>query len=156
MSRLGLAAYRIFVLLLGIWTGSGIHESIANHFAWHADPVAWANQPRVEGVINPWPFSTMLLLVATLGAAIVVWRYRGEGRNQAIAAVAGTALIILATLVWFVPELGLMNGGTLRDAELISHARTWIALNAARLIALIVLLYVGIAALSNVTRRNRP
>ena len=75
MSGFGLNAYRIFVLLLGIWTGSGIHDSVANHFAWHADPLASAARPRFEGIMNPWPFSTMLLLLATAVAGGVMWRF---------------------------------------------------------------------------------
>ena len=152
MSGFGLNAYRIFVLLLGIWTGSGIHDSLSNHFAWHADPVGWANRPPIDGIVNPWPFSTLLLLIATIVAGIVGWRYRGAGRREAVVALAGTFLILVATLAWFVPELGRMAGGTLSDPEQIGHARTWIAANAIRIVLLIGLFYSGLAALSRIGR----
>lgn len=137
MGAFGFNAYRAFVLLLGIWTGSGLHDSLTNHFAWHADPVGFAARPIPEGTFNPWPFSTMLLLVATIAAGVALWRYRGAGRRGGVITVAGTALIIAATLGWFVPQLILMDGGTLTDAELIGHARTWIMLNAVRQVLLV-------------------
>jgi hypothetical protein len=154
MSTFGLTIFRIFVLLLGIWTGAGIHDSLSNHFAWHADPVGWAARPSVEGMVNPWPFTTMLLLIATIVAAVVVRRYSGPGRREALIAIAGTALILVTTLAWFVPQLGVMGGGTLSDAEQISHAHRWIALNAVRQIVLIALFYEALVALGRVVRRD--
>jgi hypothetical protein len=154
MSTFGLVAFRIFVLLLGIWTGSGLHDSLSNHFAWYADPVGWAARPVVEGMVNPWPFSTMLLLVATIVAAVIMRRYRGPGRREALIAIAGTALILVATLAWFVPQLGLMGGGTLSDAQQIAHAHRWIALNAVRQLLLIALFYEGLVALGMIVRRD--
>ena len=157
MSGFGLNAYRIFVLLLGIWTGSGIHDSLSNHFAWHADPVGWANRPPIDGIVNPWPFSTLLLLIATIVAGIVVWRYRGAGRREAVVALAGTFLILVATLAWFVPELGLMASGKLPDPDLVSHAHTWIAANAVRLVALVGLFWLALVALGRFeARRSSP
>lgn len=148
MGAFGRAAYRIFVLLLGIWTGSGVHDSLSNHFAWHADPVAYANRPILPGTFSPWPFSTLLLLIATVAAAIALWRYRGPGRREALAAIGGTAVVLVATLAWFVPELGRMFGDPpMAGAELISHSRTWIVLNAVRIAALIVLFYYALVAL---------
>ena len=155
MSGFGLNAYRIFVLLLGIWTGSGIHDSVANHFAWHADPLAYAARPRFEGIINPWPFSTMLLLLATAVAGGVMWRYRGAGRREALIAIVGTALILVATVAWFVPELGRMFGDPpMTGVELISHSRTWISLNAVRIILLIGLFYYGLVSLGRTVGRG--
>jgi hypothetical protein len=72
MSAFGRTAYRIFVFLLGIWTGAGIHDSLTNLFAWHADPVAYANRPTLPGMFSPWPFTTLLLLLATIAAGIVL------------------------------------------------------------------------------------
>lgn len=148
MSAFGRSAYRLFVLLLGIWTGSGIHDSLSGHFAWYADPVGWGNRPVVEGELNPWPFSTMLLLLATLVAGAVLWRYRGPARKEAIATVAATAMILAATLAWFVPQLGLMAGGTLDDAALIAHSRTWIVLNAVRIVLLVLIFYYALIAVA--------
>lgn len=151
MGAFGRTAYRIFVLLLGIWTGAGIHDSLSNHFAWHADPAAYANRPTLPGMFNPWPFSTLLLLIATIVAGIVLWRYRGPGRREALVAIAGTALILVATLAWFVPELGRMFGDPpMTGADLVDHSRTWIALNAVRIVALVALFYCGLVALGRI------
>ncbi|HEX8512471.1 MAG TPA: hypothetical protein VF688_05130 [Allosphingosinicella sp.] len=148
MSAFGRAAYRIFVFLLGIWTGAGIHDSLTSHFAWHADPVAYANRPTLPGMFSPWPFTTLLLLLATVAAAIVLRRLRGPGRREALAAVAGTALILVVTLAWFVPELGRMFGDPpMTGAELVAHSRTWIALNAVRIVALVGLFYCALLGL---------
>lgn len=157
MGAFGRTAYRIFVLLLGIWTGAGIHDSLSNHFAWHADPAAYANRPVLPGTFSPWPFTTLLLLIATVAAAIVVWRYRGDGRRAALAAIGGTAFILVATLGWFVPELGRMFGDPpMSGAELVSHSRTWIVLNAVRIVALILLFYCALVALGRIADASRP
>lgn len=147
MRAFGRNAFRVYVVLLGIWTGSGVHDSASTHFAWWADPVAWSARPAWEGMINPWPFSTMALLLATLVAGVVAFRYRGPGRKAALFSLGGTALILVATLGWFVPQLGLMASGELDAAGLISHGRTWIALNAVRLLLLVVLFWSALLAL---------
>lgn len=154
MGSFGLNAFRVYAILLGIWTGSGVHDTLSTHFAWQADPVAWEARPSWPGLVNPWPFSTMALLVATLVAAVVVWRYRGDGRRQAAISVAGCGVILVATLAWFVPELGLMASGKLADAELVSHAHTWIAANAVRLVALGGLLWLALVALGRFGARG--
>ncbi len=156
MSAFGRGSFRIFVLLLGIWTGAGIHDTLTNHFAWHADPVAYANRPILPGMFSPWPFTTLLLLIATVAAAIVLWRYRGPGRREALVAVGGTALILVATLAWFVPELGRMFGDPAIAAdELIGRSRTWIALNAVRIVALVGLFYCALFGLERLTAGSR-
>lgn len=154
MGAPGRAAFRIFVLLLGIWTGSAFHETAATSFAWHADPVAWASRPAWPGLVNPWPFSTMALLLATLAAGIAAWRDRGPGRQAALVATGGTALILAATLAWFVPQLGVMfgEGGTLDDAALVARSRTWIMLNLVRFAALIALFFTALVALGRIGR----
>ncbi len=150
------AAYRIFVLLLGIWTGAGLHDSLSNHFAWHADPAAYANRQILPGTFSPWPFTTLLLLIATVGAAIAVWRYRGAGRREALTAIGGTAFILVATLAWFVPELGRMFGDPpMTGAELVAHSRTWIALNAARIVLLVFLFHQALVALGRIPLASR-
>jgi uncharacterized membrane protein YhaH (DUF805 family) len=152
MGAFGRTAYRIFVFLLGIWTGAGIHDSLTNHFAWYADPAAYASRPTLPGMFSPWPFTTLLLLIATIVAGIAVRRYRGAGRREALATISGTAFILVATLAWFVPELGRMFGDPpMTGAELIGHSRTWIALNAARIVLLIALFYYGLVALGRIT-----
>lgn len=152
MSAFDRTAYRIFVFLLGIWTGSGIHDSLTNHFAWYADPVAYANLPTLPGMFSPWPFTTLLLLIATIVAGIVVRRYRGAGRREALAAIGGTAFILVATLAWFVPELGRMFGDPpMTGAELIARSRTWIGLSAVRIVALLILFYYGLVALGGIS-----
>lgn len=156
MGAFGRTAYRLFVLMLGIWTGAGIHDSLTNHFAWHADPVAYANRPTLPGMFSPWPFSTLLLLIATLVAGVVLWRFRGAGRREAVAAVAGTALILVVTLAWFVPELGRMFGDPpMTGADLVAHSRTWIALNAVRIVALVALFYCALVALGRIPGLSR-
>jgi len=154
MGAFGRNAFRVYVLLLGIWTGSGIHDTASTHFAWWADPVVWYARPAWAGMVNPWPFSTMLLLLATLVAGVVAWRYRGPGRKPALISLAGTALILVATLAWFVPQLGLMGSGRLDEAALVAHGRTWIVLNAARLVLLLALLWSALLALGRIGERT--
>ena len=155
MGAVGRTVFILFVLLLGIWTGSGFHDTVATNSGWYADPVAYANHPPLPEAINPWPISTMLLLLATLAAAVALWRHRGPGRREGLIAVAGTALVLVATLAWFVPKLGVMAGGTLSDAELVSLARIWISLNVARLLLLIGLFYYALLALTRLAPARR-
>lgn len=147
MRAFGLNAFRVYTVLLGVWTGSGVHDTLSSHFAWWADPVAWYARPAWDGLANPWPFTTMALLLATLVAGVVAFRWRGPGRKAALFSLGGTALILVATLAWFVPELGLMGSGQLDAAGLISHGRTWIVLNAVRLVLLVAVLWSALLAL---------
>ena len=76
MGPSGRAGFLIFVLLLGIWTGSGFHDTVATNYGWYADPVGHAKHPPLPGAINPWPVSTVLLLLAVLAAmfgVLVIW-----------------------------------------------------------------------------------
>jgi hypothetical protein len=155
MSSLSLNAFRVYIVLLGVWTGSGVHDTFATHFAWYADPVAWQARPPWPGLVNPWPFSTMLLLLATLAAGIAVWRYKGPERRAGLISVFGCAIILVATLTWFVPQLGLMSAGTLTEPELVEHGRTWIVLNALRLVVLIVLMWLALISLEQFSAARR-
>jgi uncharacterized membrane protein len=152
MGPFAINAWRVFVLLLGIWTGSGIHDSVAGHFAWYANPLGWAERPSVPGMVNPWPFSTLLLLLATIVAAFAVWRHRGSGRREAMIAIIGTALILVATLGWFVPELGRMfaDDSTYTPGQVVAHSRTWIILNAVRIAASVVLFWYALISLGRI------
>lgn len=144
------------MFFLGVWTGAGIHDSLTNHFAWYADPAAYANRPMLPGMFSPWPFTTLLLLIATIASGIAVWRYRGAGRREALVTIGGTAFILVATLAWFVPELGRMFGDPpMTGAELIGHSHNWIALNAARIVLLVVLFYYALIALGRLAGTGR-
>ena len=156
MRAFGRNAFRVYVILLGVWTGSGLHDSVANHAAWWADPVAWNARPTMAGMINPWPFSTILLLLATIVAAVAVFRYRGAGRKPALISLGGAALVIVATLAWFVPQLGLMGSGQLDEPALVAHAHTWITLNAVRQVILLALFWSALLALGRFGEDRRP
>lgn len=159
MSVFGRGAYRLFVLLLGLWTGAGLHDSLSSHFAWYADPIVWADRPVLPGMVNAWPFTTMALLLATIVAGVAVWRYRGPGRRHAALALGGTALIIAATLGYFVPMLGAMfgEGSTMTDAQLVAASHSWIVLNAVRQLILLVLFWYALVALGRLASpRGEP
>ena len=47
-----------------------------------------------------------------------------------------------------------MSSGTLSDPDLVSHARTWIALSALRLIVLVGLLWTALIALGRFDRHT--
>jgi hypothetical protein len=149
VSRPQLIAYRIFVVALGVWTGSGIHDTIQGHWGWYHDPVEWIRTSVAQaGSINPWPITSALLLLATLAALGLSLRYRGPGRRDALIPLLGTLAIIVVTLAYFVPMLGkLADPASLSDAEIISDSRTWIVLNIIRQLILVALFYRALVAL---------
>ena len=148
MTGVRLIAYRIFVLLLGIWTGSGVYDSLYGHVAWWADPVGWVRTPPVPGAINPWPFTTGLLLLSVLAMLALVARRQDE-RRIALPTLLGVLAILVVTFAYFVPTLVRLFGGgeRLTEAEITSISQTWIVLNAVRIVVLIGLFYAALVAL---------
>ena len=147
MTGFRLFAFRAFAFALLIWTGAGLHESLADHFAWWADPVAAGAVPSLAGTVNPWPFTTIALLLATVAAALSLRGYRGPGKREGVIALAGAALIIVATLGFFVPQLGVMADPAIAPDTLVAAAHRWIVLNALRTVVLFVLGWYALVAL---------
>ena len=66
-----------------------------------------------------------------------------------------TFLVLLATGLYFVPQLGLFGPDTtLTDAEIIRHSRNWVGFNAVRLVLLIGLLYYALSTLARMAARR--
>lgn len=144
-----LAIYIFFVVMLGLWSGAGIHDSLSLHSGWYADPVRFVrtvNPP--PGYVNPWPYTTGLLIAATLATLAAFARFRGDGRRDVLLVLALTIVIILSTMVYFVPTVVRLDSPeTMTDADIISASHLWIETNAVRMVTLVVLLAWSLVAL---------
>lgn len=156
MGALGLCLFRVYVVCLAVWLGSGVFDSVSTHFGLYLDPLAWAAHPPAPGAVNPWPFTTILLLLATVAALVVCFLYRGPGKREALISLLGLAIILIATFAYFVPELGRMFGSdaSLAEADLIERSRLWVVLNVARQFVLLVLFWFALLALGQVSSRK--
>jgi hypothetical protein len=150
-SRTRIGLFIAFIAALGIWSGSGVYDTIRGHPGWWSDPVAWVRAPlapRDALTLNPWPFTTMLLALCTLAGLAAFARYRGPGRREALVVLGSVFVILVATGVYFVPTLvRLGNHPALTDAQITSMSYTWMKWNIARnvvLQALIVYAMVGL------------
>ena len=151
MSGIRLWLFRFFALVLALWTGAGLHESIGGHLGWWTHPVDWVAHPARVGEISAWPITTLILILGTLAAAWSLRGYRGPGRKEGLVAVAGSALVLVATLAFFVPQLGVMADPTLAPDALVAASHRWIVLNAIRLLVLLVLGWYALMALGHFT-----
>jgi hypothetical protein len=148
--------FQAFIVSLGIWTGAGVHDTLMNHFAWWGDPVAYV-RTRVftPGLVNPWPFTTAILALLTLTGLASFARYKGEAKRALMIIFGGMFVVLLATGIYFVPQLGLFGPDTtLTDADIIRHSKDWIRYNAVRLVVLIALFYYALSTLARMSARR--
>jgi hypothetical protein len=150
-TRTRLVLFSAFILALGIWSGSGVHDSLRSHPGWWSDPVAWVRAPAGPQdalAMNPWPFTTMLLALCTLAGLAAFARYRGPGRREALVVLASVFVILVATGVYFVPTLGrLADHAALTDAQITAMSYRWMQLNIARNVVLQALIAYALLGL---------
>jgi hypothetical protein len=142
--------YIIFLIALSIWFGGGVFDSVSGHFAWYADPVTYVRGSAVgpEGMVNPWPFTTAFLALATLASIAAFAFARHPGRRAVLIANSCVVLALIATGVYFVPVLIKLGDPTqLTDPEIISYSQTWIRLNLVRLVFLLLVFAYALVAL---------
>lgn len=154
-TRTRIVLYIAFIAALGIWSGSGVYDTVRSHPGWWSDPVAWVRapaSPQEALSLNPWPFTTMLLALCTLAGLAAFARYRGRGRREVLVVLACVFVILVATGVYFVPTLiKLGDPAALTDAQITAMSRTWMELNIVRnvvLQALVVYALVGLMRLA--------
>lgn len=137
-----------FIVILGIWTGAGVHDTLMNHFAWWADPVSYVRgRVMVPGIVNPWPFTTGVFALLTLTALASFARYRGEAKRAVMVVLICAVVVLGVTGVYFVPQLGVMADPSLPDADLIRYSKDWIRYNAVRIVFLVGLFYYALTTL---------
>ncbi len=148
--------FQTFIVSLGIWTGAGVHDTLTNHFGWWADPVAHVRgRVPMPGLVNPWPFTTAMLGLLTLIGLASFARYKGEAKRALMIIYGGMFLVLLATGLYFVPQLGLFGPETtLSDADIIRHSKDWIRYNAVRLVVLTALFYYALSTLARMAARR--
>jgi hypothetical protein len=148
-SRTRVSLYIAFLVSLAVWVGGGVFDSISSHPAWHANPVAHVRTVTPPpGFVNPWPFTTAVVALLTLACMAAFARYRGDGRREVLLVLAGVFAILLATGLYFVPNLIRLEGhAALSDAQITSISLSWIRLNVARIIVVLGLLVYGLVGL---------
>lgn len=145
--------FQAFIIILGIWTGAGIHDTLMNHFAWWADPLTYVRgRVLIPGIVNPWPFTTGMLAMLTLTALASFARYQGEAKRSVMAILACAVVVLGVTGVYFVPQLGVMNDPAITDADLMRYSKDWIRYNAVRIVFLVGLFYYALSTLSRMSR----
>jgi hypothetical protein len=148
--------FQAFIVMLGIWTGAGIHDTLMNHFAWWADPLSYVRgRVAVPGIVNPWPFTTGMLGILTLTALAAFARYRGEARRAVLVILVCAVAVLAVTGVYFVPQLGIMADPAITDADLLRHSKDWIRFNAVRIVFLVGLFYSAVSTLARMSRADR-
>lgn len=152
------AVYILFLVSLSIWVGGGVFDSISSHPAWHADPVAYVRGPAPpRGVVNPWPYTTGLLALATLMSLLVFVPARGPGRREVLVANGAVVLVLIATAVYFVPVLSqLAHPERLSDPQITSLSLMWIRLNVLRQVFLLGVLTYALIGLMRLSGPSDP
>jgi hypothetical protein len=150
-TRTRISLFIAFLVALGIWSGSGVYDTVRGHPAWWADPVAWVRaplSPQDALSLNPWPFTTMLLALCTLAGLAAFARYRGPGKREVMVVLVSVFLILVATGVYFVPTLiRLGNHAALTDAQITTMSYRWMQLNILRNVVLQALIVYGMVGL---------
>ncbi len=148
--------FQAFIVILGIWTGAGIHDTLMNHFAWWADPLSYVRgRVAVPGIVNPWPFTTGIFGILTLTALASFVRYRGEAKREVMAVLVSAVMVLAVTGVYFVPQLGVMADPALPDVDLLRYSKDWIRFNAVRIVCLVGLFYFAVSTLVRMSRADR-
>lgn len=149
-----MVVYIVFLVVLALWTGSGVFDSISSHPAWAADPVGYTRGYRPPpGSVNPWPMLTALMALCTIAGLVALARYRGPGHREAIIVLAGVFAVLVATGAYFVPTLiRLADHAALTDAQITSMARTWMTLNVIRIVLVLALLTYGLVSLTRLAQ----
>ncbi len=156
MGKVRITIYRVFLLILAVWVGGGVFDSIASHPAWMTDPVGWVRGASIQaGSTNPWPSTTVLMMLATVAGLIAFWRGGPAGGREARIILAILAVVLVATMAWFVPTLGVLFGpgaADLSDERIISLSRLWTGLNLVRIVILVGVLYYGLIILGRMAK----
>jgi hypothetical protein len=146
-----------YLVILAIWLGSAFHDSFYSNYTWYMDPIThidFTTTHIVPGSLNPWPFSTMAVLIITIISFFLFRKYNGPGKREVNTSILGTFILLVITFAYFVPTLGKIFGEKgIYDAEsLISMSRTWVILNVIRFI---ILLYLFISGLRGLMKLNK-
>lgn len=151
--------FLVYLTLSAIWLGAAFHDTFYSNYAWFTDPVThieFTTTHIVPGALNPWPFSTMALLIFTIISFFLFRKYYGPGKRELNISIIGTFIILVITLVYFVPTLGKIFGDKgLYDAEsLISMSRLWVILNLIRFFILVYLFISGLRGFAKLSKAS--
>jgi apolipoprotein N-acyltransferase len=155
MNRIGLTAYRIFVLALANLLGGGIHSTIQRGPGWFSDPVRWV-RGGVErpGSVHPFFMTSGLLFITSVVALALLWRYRGAGRRGVLVTLLGSLAVLAITFSYFVPTSNAIfaEPARLSDAQIIFDSRLWVPLDVLRQLIMTGFLYLSLVTLGRVER----
>ncbi len=151
--------YITYLLFLAIWLGSAFHSKFSTNYTWYVDPITHINHTTeyiTPGIINPWPFSTMLLLIFTIIALFMFKNYNGLGKKEVMISLIGTLVILAITFIYFVPTLGKIFGDNnqYNNQSLIKMSRMWVILSFVRFIIIVFLFLWGLRGLRKLNRLN--
>lgn len=152
LTKTKIGFYITYLFFLAIWLGAAFHDSFSTNYTWYTDPLTYINhttQHNTPGALNPWPFSTAVLLLLSIIAFFLFIKYAGPGKKEVTISIVGTFAIIAITMIYFVPTLGKIFGNTNQydNGSLIAMSRTWVLLNITRFVFLSFLFIIGLRGL---------
>lgn len=149
--------YITYLVFSAIWLGSAFHDSFYSNYAWYMDPIThidFTTTHMVPGALNPWPFSTMAVLIFTIISFFLFRKYNGPGKREVSISILGTFILLVITFAYFVPTLGKIFGekGIYDNESLIAMSRMWVTLNVIRFFILVYLFISGLRGLAKLNK----
>jgi len=150
-----------FVIALGITIGGGLYETLVLMPLWDTAPPDSVTAYYRHNVANPqfapnqggrfWAFIMPLVALLTIATLLSGFRTRPEHRKWRIAATVLTLIILVFTIVWFVPNIIKLTGEgvmTMNPDEITSLTNWWVRLNWVRAFMYLAALLAALRALS--------
>jgi hypothetical protein len=151
----------LFVIALGITLGAGLYETLVVMPLWDAAPPDSVTAYYQHNVANPqfapnqggrfWVFNMPIVGLLTIATLLSGLRTRPEHRKWRVIATALTLIVLVFTIVWFVPNIIKLTGEgvmTMNAGEVTSLTNWWVRLNWVRAVVYLAALLAALRALS--------
>ena len=152
----------LFILSSSIQLGGAVYETFVVTHLWAGSPpesvTGW--NPVPQYAIEParfWGRASPLYTLATLALLIAAWFMPGVSRRWALAAGLCSLLVILTTVLFFVPilrETIFTRGAGLSAGEITAKVHQWVNWNWPRMALVLVGWVAGVQALNVISSTN--
>lgn len=151
----------VFVVLLGIAIGGGLYEQLVVMPLWSSAPPESVLSYYQHSVLNPrfalnqggrfWALVMPLLTLSAIGTLLSGLRAGPEHRRWRLGAVVLALGLILATGIWFIPNIRRLLGkevSAMSAGAVVSSTTWWVRLNWVRSILFLVSWLAALRALT--------